>query len=88
VRQYELFDAAGLLVARFDLADPPARVAVELDSYRHHSGRQAWRRDQGRHNRATALGWLVFYATEDDLHGPAGVAFRQAVDGARLRRAG
>ena len=75
-------DGDGRLVARFDLADPGARVAVEFDSYRHHFGRQAWRRDQARHNRATALGWLVFHATEHDLRGPPAEAFR------RRRRSG
>lgn len=92
VRQYELRDVDGLLVARFDLADPAARVAVEYESYRHHFGRQAWRQDQARHNRATALGWLVFRATEHELSGPAAVAFSQAVhrarDERRVRRAG
>lgn len=88
VRQYELRAADGVLVARFDLADPVARVAVEFDSYRHHFGRQAWRRDQGRHNRATALGWLVFHATEDDLRGPARDALCQAVGEARIRGEG
>jgi len=88
VRQHELRSADGRLVARFDLADPAARVAVEFDSYRHHFGRQAWRRDQGRHNRATALGWLVFHATEDDLRGPARDALCQAVGAARVRGGG
>jgi len=84
VRQYELRDVDRHLVARFDLADPSARVAVEFDSYRHHFGRQAWRRDQSRHNRATSLGWLVFHVTEDDLSGPAAEILVQAVARARV----
>jgi len=88
VRQHELRDAGGDLVARFDLADPMARVAVEFDSYRHHFGRQAWGRDQARHNRATSLGWLVFHATEHDLSGRAAEDLAQAVDRARARADG
>ena len=83
VRQYDLRDADGRLVARFDLADPDARVAVEFDSYRHHFGRQAWQRDQGRHNWATSHGWLVFHATENDLSGSAAKGLRRAVARAR-----
>lgn len=51
---------------RFDLAYPDQRIAVEFDSYRHHYGRQSWRRDTARHNGATAAGWLVFHLTEGD----------------------
>lgn len=86
VRQYELRDAAGVLVARFDLADPVAWVALEYESYRHHFGRQPWQRDQSRHNRATALGWLVFHATEHDLSGPAAKTLRRNVNRARAER--
>jgi hypothetical protein len=66
VRQYELWHE-GELVARFDLAWPEARIAVEFQSYRHHFGRRAWRRDAGRANGAAAQGWRVFMATEEDL---------------------
>ena len=67
VRQYELRDEAGDLVARFDLAYPSARIGVEFQSYRHHFGRQAWRRDQTRANAATAHGWLLFAVTEEEV---------------------
>jgi len=66
VRQYEL-RSAGRVVARFDLAYPALRIGVEYDSYRHHAGRQAWRADRSRHNRATALGWSVLHVTDDDV---------------------
>ncbi len=65
VKQFELWDGEEF-VARFDCAYPDKRIAGEYDSYRHHYGRQAWRKDQARHNRATALGWLVFHITEAD----------------------
>lgn len=64
VRQYELRDEGGELVARFDLAYPNQRIGIEYDSYRHHHGRQAWRKDRARHNRSTALGWLVFHVVD------------------------
>lgn len=61
---------------RFDLAYPDLRIAIEFDSYRHHFGRQSWRRDTARHNRATASGWLVFHLTEDDEVGGVVNAYR------------
>ena len=67
VRQYELRDDGGDLLARFDLAYPSARIGIEFQSYRHHFGRQAWRRDQVRANSAMAQGWLVFAVTEDEV---------------------
>ena len=66
VRQFELRHGNTLL-ARFDLAWPDAQIAVEFQSYRHHFGRQAWRRDVARANRVTAAGWIVLMATEDDV---------------------
>lgn len=71
VRQYQLEDM------RFDFAYPDVRIAVEYDSYRHHYGKRAWRRDQTRHNRATALGWLVFHLTEGESVQPVVQAYRQ-----------
>ncbi|MGH9223803.1 MAG: hypothetical protein ACRD2W_08465 [Acidimicrobiales bacterium] len=52
------------------------RIGVEFDSYQHHSGKQAWRHDQGRHSRATALGWLVFHLTADLDVAPVVHAYR------------
>lgn len=66
VRQFELWHE-GVFVARFDLAWPDTRIAVEFQSYRHHFGRYAWRRDAGRANRAVAAGWRVFMATDEDV---------------------
>lgn len=63
VRQYEL-RREGEVVARFDLAWPDVRIAAEYQSYRHHYGRTAWRRDAGRANLAMAEGWLVFSVTQ------------------------
>ena len=67
VRQHELRDGSGALLARFDLAYPELRLAVEYDSYRHHFGHQAWRHDHARHNSATALDWLVLHVVDSDV---------------------
>jgi hypothetical protein len=67
VPQHELRDDRGRVVARFDLAWPAWRVAVEFASYRHHFGRQAWRHDASRANRATAQGWRILTATDLDV---------------------
>ncbi len=77
VRQFELCDG-GRVAARFDLAYPGRRIGIEYESYRHHHGRQAWRRDQARHNRATALGWLVFHLTKGEGLAAVVAAYRAA----------
>jgi len=60
VRQHELPG-----VARFDLAYPDRRIGIEFESYRFHADKRTWRRDQSKHNRATAMGWRVFHLTAD-----------------------
>ena len=77
VRQYELRDDEGRHVATFDLAlPPPVKIGIEFDSYRFHAAKHAWRRDQSRHNGATALGWLVFHLTADLDVAPVVHAYR------------
>lgn len=66
VRQHEMTDR-GRRVARVDLAYPEARVAVEVDGYRWHTGRQTWAHDLARRNRISALGWRVLHVTHEDL---------------------
>jgi hypothetical protein len=53
--------------ARVDLAYPEARVAVELDGYRWHGDKVAWRADLVRRNRLTRLGWRVLHFTWKDV---------------------
>jgi len=60
----------------------PARLALEADGYRWHSGRQAWQRDLRRRNALTAAGWEVLHATWSDL-GTDGLQILAEV-GARL----
>lgn len=64
--QHEVRDR-GRLVAIVDFAFPEARVAIEADGYRWHSGRVRWERDLARRNRLTALGWRVVHVTWSDL---------------------
>ena len=64
-RQHEIRQD-GELVARVDLAYPPERVAIELDSFRWHAGRGPFRSDRVRGNRIEAAGWRVLRATPED----------------------
>jgi very-short-patch-repair endonuclease len=74
--QFEVRDN-GKLVARVDFAYPEAKVALEADSYRFHSGRQAWERDIDRRGELTALGWKVLNVTWRQLEqDPKGVVER------------
>ena len=81
--QYEIKDR-GRLLARVDFAFPDARVAIEADGYRWHSGRVRWERDLARRNRLTAHGWRVIHVTSGDLeHRPDEIVrmIAQALDG-------
>jgi very-short-patch-repair endonuclease len=66
VRQFEVRTNEGR-VMRIDLAYPWAKVAIEADGYRFHSGRVAWESDLVRRNVLTSLGWLVIHATHQQL---------------------
>lgn len=66
VRQYEISDGMGFN-ARVDFAYPEAKLAIEAQSYKHHSGRMAWLRDMDRDRRLRRLGWIVLYIAEEDL---------------------
>lgn len=46
-----------------DFAYPAARVGIEAHSYRFHSERSAWEKDQVRHSLLTAEGWTIVYVT-------------------------
>lgn len=51
--------------ARVDLAYPPARIAIELDSFRWHAGRRPFDADRARGNRIVAA-WQLLRATPAD----------------------
>lgn len=65
-RQLVVTDA-DRIVGRIDFAYPNARVAIETDSWRFHSGRQAWQADAAKGNDLLALGWKVLRFTYQDL---------------------
>lgn len=54
-------------IAVIDLAYPDQRIAIELDGYRYHHGRQRWQRDLQRANVLILLGWRVLRFTDEDL---------------------
>jgi hypothetical protein len=60
VSQYELIDR-GKFVARFDLAFPSVRVAVEAHSKRFHFGPVREAADEERDLRAQRAGWSIVY---------------------------
>lgn len=64
--QFELFDADGDFIARFDVAHPSIKQAWEYDSDRWHNPRR-FAYDEARHARAAALGWRVDHVSRIDL---------------------
>lgn len=73
IKQFEVLDGDEFL-ARPDFAYPEARLAIEADSYRFHSGRQAWEEDLARRSALVAAGWQVLHVTWRRLErDPAGV---------------
>ena len=50
-----------------DLAYPTVKIAIEADSYRHHTDHRAWRIDRQRDNALQNLGWMVLRFTWDDV---------------------
>jgi very-short-patch-repair endonuclease len=52
---------------RVDFAYPEAMLAIEADSYRHHSSLTDWSRDHVRNNGLMSLGWRVLPVTHQDL---------------------
>jgi hypothetical protein len=65
--QHEIRGHDGRLVARVDFAYPEHKIAIEYDSYEHHTGRLALVRDSARRNAVVALGWLPITATAEDV---------------------
>jgi len=69
VLQHEIRER-GRLIAVVDFAFPDARLAIEAEGYRWHSGRRRFEHDLARRNALTALGWRVIHATWRDLNDP------------------
>jgi len=78
-RQYEIRNLD--FVARVDFAYPDARVAIEVDSYEHHSSRARFDEDRRRDARLRAMGWEVIRATDRTTKDPT--SFIAAVRAAR-----
>jgi hypothetical protein len=57
----------GRVVARVDVAYLEARLAIEVDGYRWHSGHAAWQRDLARRNALASRGWRVLHVTARSL---------------------
>lgn len=63
VAEHEIYDGQGILIARCDLALPTLKLAIELDSRRHHFGLRPFEEDRVRQNRLEVEGWLVLRYT-------------------------
>ncbi|MFN8025705.1 MAG: type IV toxin-antitoxin system AbiEi family antitoxin domain-containing protein [Acidimicrobiia bacterium] len=64
--QYEV-RSGDRFVARVDAAYPDQKVAIEYDSYEHHTGHKAHVRDSRRRNALVGLGWSVISVTAADI---------------------
>ena len=71
-RQVEVRDGSGRLVAVLDAAWPERRIGSKAQSERWHGGQRGAQRDLDRHNRLTAMGWRMLYATWADTVEPSG----------------
>jgi hypothetical protein len=69
VRQHEV-RVGGKIVARPDLSYPDAKIALEYDSDRWHTGTARRHADADRRNRLRALGWTVIEVTPATLRQP------------------
>lgn len=67
VPQLPVFDQQGRVVARLDLGDRDARLAVEFDGRSVHSAPSAVAADRRREERLRARGWIVVRATWWDV---------------------
>ena len=64
--EYRIRGADGVFLAQVDLAYPVHRVAIELDSVRHHLNRESFVSDPRRRNALTVAGWTVLTFTWGD----------------------
>jgi very-short-patch-repair endonuclease len=65
-RQFEVMTRSGV-PADIDFAWPEAKLAVEVDGYRWHSGRRQWQSDMQRQNALAEVGWLVLRFSWHDV---------------------
>jgi very-short-patch-repair endonuclease len=66
IPNYRIIDADG--IERFlDFAWPALGIALELDTFRWHTGKRSWGKDRHRANAVVAVGWTLLVATDSDL---------------------
>jgi hypothetical protein len=82
VFQYVIRDH-GRFVARVDAAYPELRIAIEFDSYEHHSGRNALVRDNDRRNQLRRIRWQTVTFTAADLQRSGGPAIEALITARR-----
>jgi very-short-patch-repair endonuclease len=68
-----------LFVARVDAAYPELRIAIEFDSYEHHTGKHAVVRDNDRRNILRRIRWQVVTFTTADLQRDGGHAIEALI---------
>jgi hypothetical protein len=78
---------AGRFVARVDAAYPELRIAIEYDSYEHHTGKRAIVRDNDRRNMFRDIDWDLITFMAVDLAQDGGLAIR-ALRAARAKASG
>jgi very-short-patch-repair endonuclease len=71
--QYEIWHN-GRFIARVDAAYPEHRIAIEFDSYEHHTGKLAIVRDNDRRNVLRRIEWEVITFTAADVWRDGGEA--------------
>ena len=76
--QFEVWDGP-FLVARHDLADEELLLGVEIDGYRHHSSRDAQKRDRTRDRRSSGLGWTILRFDASDALNRLDVVVRDVI---------
>lgn len=65
--QVRCVDSRGVVIARFDLADPEVKLAVEVDGKLAHAGERMVAKDRARDRRTEALGWVTERCTWHEL---------------------
>ena len=66
LRQHQVHEA-GRPIYRLDFAYPHKMLAIEIDSFRFHSGRRQWYRDRKRAEHLERMGWAVVFVAKEDL---------------------
>jgi len=69
VRQHPIVEE-GRIQYRLDFAYPEWKIGIEIDSWKHHSGRHSWHRDQTKANVVAVQGWRMLRFTKEDSRKP------------------